>query len=247
MTETITDVADMPMLDRAEHERLAAEAYEKLGELLGELTPDDWATHVPDCPAWDVRQLMGHVVGGMEANASMRENLSQLRRGRRQPEPLPDAISAVQVEDRADLTPEELIAAFDVVRDKALRGRSRVPAPVRRITITSGWGDEKWRLGYLLETIYTRDTWMHRFDICRATGRDPVRTADHDGRIVADAVAEWARRHGEPFDLVLEGPDGGHWSQGEGGEDLRLDAVEFCRLVSGRGEPSGLLDTEVPF
>jgi hypothetical protein len=57
-------------------------------------------------------------------------------------------------------------------------------------------------MGYLLDTILTRDPWMHRVDIARATGRDMVLTADHDGRIVADVVAEWARRHGQPFTLT---------------------------------------------
>ena len=80
-----------------------------------------------------------------------------------------------------------------------------------------------------------RDTWMHRGDIARATGRELVLTPDHDGRIVADVVAEWARRHGRPFRLVLEGPAGGEFVQGDDGEQLRLDAVEFCRVLSGRG------------
>ena len=28
--------------------------------------------------------------------------------------------------------------------------------------------DEKWQFGYLVDTIFTRDTWMHRLDISRA-------------------------------------------------------------------------------
>ncbi len=64
-------------------------------------------------------------------------------------------------------------------------------------------------MGYLLDVILTRDPWMHRVDIARATGRDLVLTPEHDGRIVADVVAEWARRHGQPFTLTLTGPAGG--------------------------------------
>ncbi|MDX1382582.1 MAG: hypothetical protein R3190_03005, partial [Thermoanaerobaculia bacterium] len=45
----------------------------------------------------------------------------------------------------------------------------------------------------LFDTILTRDTWMHRTDLAEATGRPLELTADHDGRIVADVVAEWAR------------------------------------------------------
>jgi hypothetical protein len=62
---------------------------------------------------------------------------------------------------------------------------------------------EKWSLGYGTDVIFTRDAWMHRLDLARATGRDPVLTADHDGIIVADVVAEWARRHGRPYRLEL--------------------------------------------
>jgi hypothetical protein len=74
---------------------------------------------------------------------------------------------------------------------------------------------ETWKLGYLLETILTRDPWMHRVDIARATGRDLVLTPDHDGRIVADVVAEWARRHGQPFTLELTGPIGATYVNGD--------------------------------
>jgi hypothetical protein len=88
---------------------------------------------------------------------------------------------------------------------------------------------------------------MHRVDITRATGREMVLTADHDGRLVADVVAEWARRHGQPFTLHLTGPAGGVFTQGTGGDELTLDAVEFCRTLSGRANGAGLLTQEVPF
>ena len=96
-------------------------------------------------------------------------------------------------------------------------------------------------------TILTRDPWMHRADVARATGREMVLTPEHDGRIVADAVAEWARRHGRPFRLTLTGPAGGEFVSGDGGEVLTLDAIEFCRVLSGRVEGAGLLSQEVPF
>ncbi len=73
---------------------------------------------------------------------------------------------------------------------------------------------EKWSLGYLIDTIYLRDAWMHRVDVTRATGAALVLTPDHDGRIVADVVAEWARRHGQPFTLHLTGPAGGTFTGG---------------------------------
>jgi hypothetical protein len=106
---------------------------------------------------------------------------------------------------------------------------------------------ETWPLGWLYDVVYTRDTWMHRFSITRATGRSLVLTPDHDGRLVAEVVAEWARRHAQPFRLHLEGVAGGAFTDGENGEETRLDAVEFCRILSGRGTGAGLLTQRVPF
>jgi len=45
----------------------------------------------------------------------------------------------------------------------------------------------------------------------------------------------------------LTGPAGGSWTFGSGGPEIELDAVEFCRILSGRGEAEGLLKTAVPF
>ena len=77
---------------------------------------------------------------------------------------------------------------------------------------------------------------MHRIDTTRATNTELVLTADHDGRIVAEIVAEWARRHGQPFTLELTGEAGGNFTAGEGGEHMVMDAVEFCSVLAGRGE-----------
>lgn len=107
--------------------------------------------------------------------------------------------------------------------------------------------DEDWTRGYLIDVIHTRDPWLHRIDICRATGGELALTPDHDGRIVADVVAEWARRHGQPCTVVLDGPAGGIYTHGEGGPQLHLDAVHFCRTLSGRAPAEGLLTHQVPF
>jgi hypothetical protein len=91
---------------------------------------------------------------------------------------------------------------------------------------------------------------MHRIDAVRATGRTAELTAGHDGRIVSDIVAEWARRHGRPFVAELTGPAGGTYASGPGrasAERIGLDAVEFCRTLAGRAPATGLLTTIVPF
>ena len=122
-------------------------------------------------------------------------------------------MTAVQVRERADLTPDELLERLERPAPAPARARRRMPAPIRRDPHERRRavqrGGETWRLGYLLDVIYTRDAWMHRVDIARATGHEMVLTPEHDGRIVADVVAEWARRHGQPFTLTLDGPAGG--------------------------------------
>jgi len=106
---------------------------------------------------------------------------------------------------------------------------------------------EPWTFGFLIDVVLTRDPWMHRMDLARAVGAQPRLTADHDGVIVADVAAEWAGRHGRPCSLTLTGPAGGTWSWGSGGPRVEQDAVEFCRLLSGRGGPAGVLGVQVPF
>jgi hypothetical protein len=133
-----------------------------------------------------------------------------------------------------------------------VRGRTRIPSIVRRQARLKVDGPvvETWRLGYSIDVIYLRDLWMHRIDLHRAVGRPPELTAAHDGRVVADVVAEWAGRHGQPVVLDLRGPAGGTYTAGVVGEETErrtLDAVEFCRTLAGRAAASGLLATVVPF
>jgi hypothetical protein len=101
-------------------------------------------------------------------------------------------------------------------------------------------------MGYLLDVILTRDPFMHRVDITRATGAPMQVEPAHEGVIVQHIVMEWAERHGSPYDLVLSGPAGGHWRRGQA-ESVAVDALEFCRMLSGRSPATGLLGEQVPF
>ncbi len=256
MTMTVAPV-QLPVrpIDRAEAHARAREAYRSFAADVAALTPEDWGRPT-DCEGWSVRDLVGHMVGAQRAAASFRELLRQQREvGRRAnatgDNPV-DVMTALQIELAADLSPTQAAAELAATADAAARGRRRIPGPVRRfVRIPVAFGTEPvtWTLGYLVDVILTRDAWMHRIDLARAVGTDPPLTADHDGRVVADVVAEWAARHGRPFRLTLTGPAGGSWSSGDPDDDavLELDAVEFCRSLSGRGERSGLLAVDVPF
>lgn len=250
-TMTVTDVTTIAPIGHAEAMRLQAAELDRDLDLLRSLDPDDWSTGTV-CPDWDVRRMWLHVLGACEAGASMRENAHQMRAGRKHQKrhggPLEAALSSVQVTERASLAPTDLVDRLEAVAPRCVRGRQRMPGFVRAVKMSvDGPVVEKWKLGYLVDVIYLRDLWMHRIDTCRAVGRPPELSAEHDGRIVADVVAEWARRHGQPFTLEITGPGGGKYAAGEGGEPIVIDAVEFCSVLAGRGEATGLLATVVPF
>jgi hypothetical protein len=157
-------------------------------------------------------------------------------------------MTTVQVHDRAGLTGGEIVSQLRLAAPASVRARRRMPSFIRARSFFEDTARERWTFAYLLDVIFTRDAWMHRVDVARATGRELVLTPEHDGRIVADVVAEWAGRHRAPYHLVLEGPAGGVFAAAAGGEpELRLDAVEFCRTLAGRAEGDGLLTQEVPF
>ncbi len=129
----------------------------------------------------------------------------------------------------------------------ALAARRRMPAPVRALPVLPLGGELGWKpLGYLFGIGLTRDVWMHRVDIARAVGRPLQLTGDHDGRIVADIVAEWAQLHDEPFTLDLRGAAGGRYTARGGEVPIRLDAVDFVRILSGRGDGAGVLEHKLP-
>lgn len=146
-----------------------------------------------------------------------------------------------------------MVALLPAATARAARGRRRTPSLIRGRTMAGQPVDEKgeqteaWTVGYLTDVIFTRDTFIHRSDIALATGRDMVLTTEHDGVLVADVAREWASRHGQPCTLALTGAAGGSWEFGGGGERYELDAVQFCRIVSGRAGGEGLLTTRVPF
>ncbi len=249
MNTTATRVQDIRPLERGEAMTFAADEFGRWLDILRGLSPEDWAA-ATECKPWDVRAMACHVLGATESHASIREMLHQMRAYRKaKSEPMIDAMTALQIRDRADLSTADIVAAFERAAPRSVRARRRMPGLLRRMPmkVDPPFNDDGWRLGYLMDVIYNRDAWMHRVDVSRAIGREIVLSTDHDGRLVADVVAEWGRRHGQPFTLTLTGPAGGAYVSGQDGDTLELDAVEFCRILSGRAQGAGLLSTEVPF
>jgi len=255
MTTTVS-TKQHPRTSAFDHDvamRLAATEYDRVVALLERLTPQQWAAPT-DCPGWDVRAMAGHVLGMTRMTTSVREIARQQvkagRRTKRDGGLAIDGLTALQVDEQAHLSTGELVAEMRRLGPKAVRGRRRLPGLARRQTIDPqvvGGQEEWWTLGYLLDVILTRDPFMHRIDISRATGLTLDVTSDHEGVIVDDVVREWARRHGAAYTLDLTGPAGGHWEHGTGGEQITMDALDFCRTISGRGPATGLLTEQVPF
>jgi uncharacterized protein (TIGR03083 family) len=236
-----------PQLERDAATRLADTEYERVADQLAPLSPGQW-TSPTDCPDWDVRAMAGHMLGMIQMIAStpemIRQQLGAKRRAKRDGSVMIDALTALQVEKNASLTTDELVEQVRRLAPKAVKARRRAPGLIRRQTMPDQ--DEWWTMGYLFDVILTRDPFLHRVDIARATGVPMVATAEHEGTIINDAVAEWADRHGAAYDLTLTGPAGGHWQHGEG-DHITMDALEFCRALTGRAPTPGLLRTQVPF
>jgi uncharacterized protein (TIGR03083 family) len=230
---------------------LATAEYDRLLAVVDDLRDDDWSRPT-DCVRWDVRAMLGHILGALELQADPSERSRQLSiaaataattGGLRL-----DAMTALQVSEHAGLAPEELRSALHDAAPRGLAARSATTQAIRDTPYDPQLpGESGWNMGYLYDVILTRDPWIHRVDICRAIGREPELSRAHDGRIVADVVADWARRHGASFTLTLDGVAGGVYIAGQDGDELHLDAVEFCRILSGRERAPGLLATRVIF
>jgi uncharacterized protein (TIGR03083 family) len=237
-------------IQRSEARVLAEEEFARFAALVGALSDHEWSLPT-DCARWDVRKMALHVLGSAEAQASVRQFLHQLRRG------LPlnrgldaqhwvDGLNEVQIRERSHLSNDELVERLAAIGPRAVAGRWATPLPMRQLPVPFGppigWAP----LRYLLDVGFTRDVWAHRIDLCVAAGRDMDLSADHDGRLVADVVAEWASLHGEPFVLTLRGPAGGTFASGSGGDKLTLDAIEFIRTLAGRRPGAGVLRHPLP-
>lgn len=248
---TVVHVEDIAAVEHDEAMTLADADYGRMLSLVDRLDGADWAQPT-DCAGWDVKAMLGHLLGMLELQADPEERMRQIKTAAQEAERNGglrlDALTALQVREHAQLSTDEVRAELHVAAPRGLAARRAMPAEFRATPYDPQLpGQSGWTFGYLFDIIHTRDPWLHRVDITRATGRELDLSPSHDGRIVADVVAEWARTHGQPFSLELAGPAGGSFIGQGGGQSLTLDAVEFCRALSGRTQGTGLLDTHVVF
>jgi uncharacterized protein (TIGR03083 family) len=203
---------------------------------LRELDAADW-TRPTDCVSWTVHDIAAHVTGAMDSGAHLRVLLRHVRAAKRAGlAGTVDGLNAAQIADRRDYPPARILADLERLAPKAVRARRRAPSVLRRRAVPGDDLPAGSTFGYLFDVIYSRDVWMHRIDIARATDRQ-VAACTSDGAVVEQVVRDLGRFwDGPPVLLDLTGPAGGSWLLGAGEPcaEVRTDAVEYLRLLSGR-------------
>ncbi len=234
------NAADVPYVTRAESQAMAEVSLNRFLDLVQSLSPDDWSKPTP-CTAWSVRDMLAHQAGSYAAWASFAEFRHIYLAPPKPGQLAEDAANEIQLADRAGPSPAELMAELRLVGPRAIANRVHLPLPARLIALPhpiAGW----LRLTHLAEVILTRDTWMHRLDLCRATERDMLVTADHDGRVVALAMRDLAHQlsgklNGRSVGFELTGIAGGLWRIGKSANPeatIHADALDFNIYASGR-------------
>lgn len=237
---TARRVEDIPALSHDEWIAIGAAENAAMLRLLRSLDPDDWAAPT-DCALWSVKDIAAHVLGNADGFTSFRELRHQLagsmRRRKELGNPL-NAMNQTQIDDRRYLSVDELLARLDEKLPAFIKVRDRLGRFGRAIPFYDPSVLGFTNLRYLTDTIYPRDVLMHRIDITRATGKE-LELLDEHRLLVADVIRDWARRVKPDVRLELSGSVGAVFEAGAATTSISADAVEFCRVLSGRGESSG--------
>jgi len=247
------DGARIPALTRREAGGMSAEELERFIALIETLSGDDWQQPTA-CTLWTVRDVIAHQGAHVLGFTGLGRFLGQLNPARLRPYRQRgmnalDAWNQSQVDLRRDLAPEALVAEIRDAAQASLAGRDRIPGVLRAITLPLPGFDQPRSFGYLFDVIYTRDMWMHRLDISRATGRQMPLDAVYDGRTVALIVRDLALKaqrdlKGRSALLDLAGAAGGRYRIGGAGQPeavISMDVLDFCVLTSGRSTAADAL------
>ncbi len=235
----VQPTANIPYVTAGEAYSLLNYQFNQFLNQVKSLEPSDWSLPTA-CNLWNVRDILAHQAGGYASGVSYREFIRQslaIRSLKQLPE---DAINALQLRERENKSPAELIKELQSAGPAAIRNWAygfgfaklfSIPHPVAGTL----------PLKHLMWVIHSRDTWMHRLDICRATGQKFEQMAEQDGRIVElvmlDVAKAVTRSLGEVcvlFDLL--GTGGGAWKVGPGEPSaiIQMDVLDFNNFASGR-------------
>jgi uncharacterized protein (TIGR03083 family) len=207
--------------------------------LLETLDEADWSRPTA-CTLWNVRDILAHQAGGYASGLGYREMIRQYARIPKRGQLPEDATNELQLRERSGHSPLEMIAELRRVGPPAIRNWAYRFRAAKKIIFSHPVAGLM-SLQYLMWVIHSRDTWMHRLDICRATGKPFEQTPDQDGRIVAlilRDVEKTLRKEltGKALVFDLSGVAGGAWQIGTGAPAavLQMDALDFCIFASGR-------------
>lgn len=237
--QSIKNAIDIPNVNAQEAYTLLTNEFERFSQLLDKLSEEDW--NIPTaCTDWTVKDILAHQAGSYASGSGYGEMVRQYI-AKKKPGQLPeDAVNELQVGERRDKSAAEIINELRLVAPKAMHNWAFGFNLVKWVSIPHPVSGTL-SLRHLMWIIHSRDTWMHRLDICRATGNHFEQTAEHDGRIVAlvmrDIAQQLARNLvGKSIVFELSGIAGDIWKVGEGEEvaRIRMDALDFNIFVSGR-------------
>ena len=123
MKDTLVRVDDIAPINHLEAMKLAEAEYKRFTDMLGELQPGDWSKQTVNT-AWNVKQLVAHVLGFAESNASFRVFAKAMRAGKSAQEACEAAVRKVN-----SVAAHRGVHPATVATDGATR--SATPATVR--------------------------------------------------------------------------------------------------------------------
>jgi len=237
--KTIFEAVQVPYVTVEESEALLHTELERFWTLLESLDQQDWNKPTA-CTAWSVRDILAHQAGGYASGTSYKEMIHQYMSIPKKGQLPEDAINETQLADRMGKSPAELIAELRRVGPVAIEKWAHQFQLIKLVTIPHQVTGNL-SIRHLMLVIHSRDTWMHRLDICRATGRKFEQTAEHDGRIAAlvmrDVAKVLSKKAGErSVAFELSGIPGGLWKIGVGdpGSTIQMDVLDFNIYASRR-------------
>jgi uncharacterized protein (TIGR03083 family) len=238
-SQTIQNASDIPYTNADESYLLLRTELERFLSCLEMLGDDDWSKPTA-CTAWSIRDMVAHQAGGYASGTGYGEMFRQYRRKPKQGQLPEDAVNEFQLEERAEKSAAELIAELRQVGPAAIQKWAYQFRLAKLIAIPHQVAGML-SLRHLMWVIHSRDTWMHRLDICRAANLPFHQTVEHDGRIVELVMRDTAKAlssklNGRAITVILTGIAGGKWKIGSGESvaTLEMDVLDFNVWVSGR-------------
>jgi uncharacterized protein (TIGR03084 family) len=231
---------------------LAAQ-HAELDALLAGLAEEQWPTRVPDCPAWDVADVVLHLAqSDAVAIASLDGSYPQARGwsvGSGHFATVDDAVAAAVTAERDGLTPPALLTRWRTTA-AALRGAFASTDPKKQVTWVAGQFSAR-----TLATTRLAEAWIHTNDI--ATALSVPRTDDdrlwHIARLAWRTIPYAYARAGltpppAAVALHLSAPDNAEWHFGNDTAPNQITgpALDFCLVAARRRAAGGSLHAEGP-